>query len=238
EAGLSAARTLADAGLEVFLFGTSDKPVREPPAHPNIHAFEGAIVTGVSGTLGNFHISLESGDFRQTLQVGGVILGERLKNISLYHRQENMPGRVVSSAMQKSGVPGTPFFYPGQTSISGLFLADPPAVNISKRKKGAAAAVLAAAQLPLGPRQIRGYTVEVNEDLCRGCGRCMGTCPYQAITFQANAVGGWSASVDEALCKGCGNCISVCPSNAADSPYRNQVFLEEAIEEVLTDKRK
>ncbi|MCP4695091.1 MAG: 4Fe-4S ferredoxin, partial [Desulfobacterales bacterium] len=44
EAGLSAARTLADAGLEVFLFGTSDKPVREPPAHPNIHAFEGAIV--------------------------------------------------------------------------------------------------------------------------------------------------------------------------------------------------
>jgi ferredoxin len=41
--------------------------------------------------------------------------------------------------------------------------------------------------------------------------------------------------VDEALCKGCGNCISVCPSNAADSPYRDQHYLEQMIEEILVD---
>jgi ferredoxin len=74
--------------------------------------------------------------------------------------------------------------------------------------------------------------VEVDTDRCRGCGRCLQACPYQAVTFHENAVGGWHAVVDEALCKGCGNCISICPSNAADSPYRNQAYLEQMLEEV------
>ncbi|MDZ7698733.1 MAG: 4Fe-4S binding protein [Deltaproteobacteria bacterium] len=89
--------------------------------------------------------------------------------------------------------------------------------------------------MPRGPRQSRGYTVVVDEDRCRGCGRCVATCPYRAVSLQMNSVGGWFAAVDEALCKGCGNCISVCPSNAADSPYRNQDYLERLLEEVLVE---
>jgi len=58
-------------------------------------------------------------------------------------------------------------------------------------------------------------------------------CPYCAISMRANEIGGHYAVVDEAFCKGCGNCTSVCPSNAADSPYRNQAFFEEIIEELL-----
>jgi len=89
--------------------------------------------------------------------------------------------------------------------------------------------------MPRGPRQSKGFTVVVDKDLCRGCGRCIQTCPYQAVTLQENTVGGWYAMVDEALCKGCGNCISVCPSNAADSPYRNQKYLEQLLGEVLVE---
>ncbi|WP_422699212.1 4Fe-4S binding protein [Desulfosarcina cetonica] len=37
------------------------------------------------------------------------------------------------------------------------------------------------------------------------------------------------------LCKGCGNCISICPSDAADSPYRDHVYLEMSVEKMLTD---
>ena len=66
-----------------------------------------------------------------------------------------------------------------------------------------------------------------------GCGRCLAACLYQAISLEKNNAEGWSARVDEALCKGCGNCISVCPSNAADSPYRDQAYLEQLLEEVL-----
>jgi ferredoxin len=45
--------------------------------------------------------------------------------------------------------------------------------------------------------------------------------------------GGYAAVVDEVLCKGCGNCISVCPSNAADSPFRDNLYLEQTLEELL-----
>jgi heterodisulfide reductase subunit A-like polyferredoxin len=136
--------------------------------------------------------------------------------------------------MQRKDIPGIPFLYPGATSVAGLFLANPTGINVSERKKGAAAAVLAAAVMPRGPRQSRGYTAAaVDKERCRGCGRCYDACPFQAITLHPNAVGGWHAVVDEALCKGCGNCISVCPSNAADSPYRDQAYLEQMLEEVL-----
>ena len=87
--------------------------------------------------------------------------------------------------------------------------------------------------MPRGPRQSKGFTVVVNQKRCRGCGRCVKACPYQAVTLRENSIGGWFAFVDEAFCKGCGNCISLCPSNAADSPYRDQAFLRQTLEEVL-----
>ncbi len=233
EAALTAAQTLAEAGLEVIMFGTDQLPLQQAPAHPNIHAFADATVTTISGTLGNFKVRTHAGARERIFTVGGVILGENTRKITLYRPHEGHPGYTVHSSTQKSGVNGTPYMYPGTTSISGLFLADPQGVQISKRTKGAAAAILAAAVMPRGPRQSRGYSVKVKENLCRSCGRCLEACPYQAIAFQANAAGGYHAEVDDALCKGCGNCISVCPSDAADSPYRDHVYLEQTVEKLL-----
>jgi heterodisulfide reductase subunit A-like polyferredoxin len=232
EAARNSARILAEAGLEVFMFGHPGKPLDRLP-NPNIHHFENAVLKGLSGTLGNFQVFLDSDGFSQDLQVGAVILGEKSRRLIQYFPQEGLPGRFIASPAQKQGVQGIPFAFPGATSIAGLFLASPPGIQVSERKKGAAAAVMAAAVMPRGPRQNKGYTVVVDDDRCRGCGRCIKVCPYQAISFERNTVGGWCASVDEALCKGCGNCISVCPSNAADSPYRDQAYLEHLLEEVL-----
>jgi heterodisulfide reductase subunit A-like polyferredoxin len=215
--------------MDVYFLG----PEEIAPVHPNIHFFEGAVVTELGGTLGDFQIRINSGDFYHNIQAGAVILGEKFRKKIKYVHQEGLPSRIVAFSMQKDGVNGIPFFYPGMTSISGLFLADPPGIHVSNRRKGAAAAVLAAAVMPRGPRQSKGYTVSVDEDLCRSCGRCIDVCLYQAITLKKNSIGGWYASVDEAFCKGCGNCISVCPSNAADSPYRSQAFLERILEEIL-----
>jgi NADPH-dependent glutamate synthase beta subunit-like oxidoreductase/NAD-dependent dihydropyrimidine dehydrogenase PreA subunit len=233
EAAVNSAKTLAEAGLEVFVFGTPDKPFSEKLYHPNIHCFEESWVKGMSGTLGNFQVHIESNSFPQVFQVGAIIIGEKHRRLIPYIPHEGLPSSIVTSFMQKRGVPGIPFLFPGATSIAGLFWANPPGIHISERKKGSAAAVLAAAIMPRGPRQSKGYTVTVDEEVCRGCGRCIRVCPYQAISFKKNPVGGWYAVVDEALCKGCGNCISVCPSNAADSPYRDQAYLEQMLEEVL-----
>jgi NADPH-dependent glutamate synthase beta subunit-like oxidoreductase/NAD-dependent dihydropyrimidine dehydrogenase PreA subunit len=233
EATLNSALTLAQAGYEVFMLGASDKPLTVQLEHLNIHCFEGSSVAGVSGTLGNFQVFVKTDNFPQVLQVGAVIVGEKFDRKIPYSPQVGLGDREAVTSMQKRGVSGVPFLFPGTTSVAGLFLANPSGVNVSERKKGAAAAVLAEAIMPQGPRPSRGYTVVVDEDRCRGCGRCIQHCPYQAIIFHSNSNGGWYAEVDEALCKGCGNCISVCPTNAADSPYRDQTKLEQMLEEVL-----
>jgi heterodisulfide reductase subunit A-like polyferredoxin len=203
--------------------------------HANIHRFENSRVNGVSGTLGDFQIYTELNGLAQVFQVGAVIMGEKFRRMIPYIPQEGLPSKTIASSIQKRGVAGTPFLYPGSTPIAGLFLANPTGINVSERKKGTAAGVLAAAVMPRGPRQSKGYTVVVDKEVCRGCGRCFEACPYQAISFERNPVGGWHAVVDEALCKGCGNCISVCPSKAADSPYRDQSYLEKMLEEVLAE---
>jgi NADPH-dependent glutamate synthase beta subunit-like oxidoreductase/NAD-dependent dihydropyrimidine dehydrogenase PreA subunit len=233
EVAKSSALNLAEAGLEVFWFPRSQKPPEKILDHPNIHSFGGFSVKELSGTLGNFHIIAESDDSRQIMTVGTVILDEKSRKKIKYIHQEGLPGRTVSSSMQEMGIPGIPFFYPGSTAISGLFLAEPKGINVSNQKKGAAAAAQAAAIMPREPRHNKGYTVVVDESVCRTCGRCIRVCPYQAVTLHKNAMDGWAAWVDETLCKGCGNCISVCPTNAVDSPYRNQEFLEQTIEKIL-----
>ncbi|MBW1901288.1 MAG: 4Fe-4S binding protein, partial [Deltaproteobacteria bacterium] len=235
EATTNSALTLARTGFEVLMFGTPEKPLSDKLKHINIHCFEGSSVRGVSGALGNFQVFVESNGSPQILQVGAVIVGERYDPKFPYRPQEGLAGRKVAYSMQKRGISGTPFLFPGTTSIAGLFLASPSGIHVSERKKGAAAAVLAAAIMPQGPRPSRGYIVVVDKDRCRGCGRCIQHCPYQAIIFHSNDVGGWYAEVDEALCKGCGNCISVCPTNAADSPYRAEYSLVQMLEELLVE---
>jgi heterodisulfide reductase subunit A-like polyferredoxin len=172
-------------------------------------------------------------DGERSFTVGGVIIGEKSRNIALYRQNHNLPAQVVQANRQRRDELGIPFMYPCTTSVSGLFLADPPGVQISKQIKGAAAAVMAAAVMPRGPRQNRGFSVVIREALCRGCGRCLSVCPYSALSLKAMDNGGYAAVVDEVLCKGCGNCISVCPSNAADSPFRDNLYLEQTLEELL-----
>ncbi len=233
QAPLESAMTLAEAGMEVFLFGPPHQALSKSLEHPNIHCFKGSKVLGLKGTVGNFQIAVEMDGSKQVIHVGAVILGEKSRRKIPYTATEQLPPHTVESSMQSRGVTGLPFFAPGATSIPGLFLANPAGIRVSERTKGKAAAILAACVMPRSPRQNKGYTVVVNQNLCRGCGRCMQVCPYQAISFKSNDIGGWYSVIDEALCKGCGNCITVCPSNAADSPYRDHGYLEQMLEEIL-----
>ena len=233
EAALRSALSLAEAGMEVFLFGLSDRPLTESLDHPNIHAFLGSQVKRLRGTVGNFQVLTDTSGRLREFQVGAVILGESSRKRIPYVPMEELTPRLIEASMQKQGVSGVPFFTPGSTSVPGLFLANPPGINVSERIKGTAAAILAASVMPRSPRQNKGYTVVVDDLLCRGCGRCVAICPYHAVSFAKNAVGGYHATVDEALCKGCGNCIAVCPSGAADCRYRDRLYLEQMIDEVL-----
>lgn len=233
EASVKSALTLAQMGLEVFLLGLLDEPLLDPLPHANIHSFLGSVVRSVRGTVGNFQVAVELNGVEQIIQVGAVILGERARKRIPYIPLEDLPPHRVDATMQRRGLVGIPFHAAGSTSVPGIFVAGPAGISVSERVKGAAAAISAASVMPRGPRKNKGYTVVVDESLCRGCGRCMQVCPYQAVSFRKNHIGGWSAVVDEALCKGCGNCITHCPSSAVDSPYRNRQVLEQMIKEIL-----
>ncbi len=233
EATLRSARTLGQMGMEVFVFGSPERALPPIPDYPNVHGFLGSCARSLKGTVGDFRVIVKMEDgAHQVFSAGAVILGERARRQIAYMPHPDMPPHEFSHSMQAKGLRGVPFFVPGATSIAGLLLANPPGINLSERLKGTAAGILAATVMPRGPRQNKGYTVSINENLCRGCGRCVNACPYRAVSFHTNAFGSGFAVVDEALCKGCGNCISICPSNAADSPYRDRIYLEQMIEEV------
>jgi heterodisulfide reductase subunit A len=55
----------------------------------------------------------------------------------------------------------------------------------------------------------------VDEDRCRGCGRCEETCEYEAIqTVQDAKKGTMVSKIDEVRCEGCGACAVVCCNKA------------------------
>jgi heterodisulfide reductase subunit A len=106
-----------------------------------------------------------------------------------------------------------PKLQPVETATAGVFLAgscqSPRDVPDTVAHAGAAA--LEVVRLfNIGQVIISPTVATVDEDQCVGCGECILTCPYTAITRQANG----KAVINAALCHGCGTCAAACPSGA------------------------
>lgn len=52
--------------------------------------------------------------------------------------------------------------------------------------------------------------MKVDQNLCVGCGACVGTCPVNAISFNGEG----RAEINQDVCIHCGACAGVCPVNA------------------------
>ncbi len=114
---------------------------------------------------------------------------------------------------------------PVDFSTDGIYLCGtahgPKALNESITQAYAAAS---SAAIPMAKGRVRSeaITATIDEELCRGCGKCQEVCEYNAINldrvvldvepfFLAPMI---LAKVNEVVCKGCGSCASTCPTGA------------------------
>jgi len=110
---------------------------------------------------------------------------------------------------------------PVDTPIDGIYLAGTtqgPKDITESSAMGSAAAAKAAIPLARGKVEVEPIVAVVDEDLCKGCGRCEEVCEYNAIKVEEVQplvkVPMLVARVTEAQCKGCGSCVVACPIGA------------------------
>lgn len=114
-----------------------------------------------------------------------------------------------------------PKLRPVEVANNGIFLAGtcqaPMTLDESCAAAGAAAVkasqLLVSSEINLDP-----FVVELQEDRCNGCGRCLEECSYTGsltmISRSRSASGEKIVAVNPALCKGCGACAAVCETHA------------------------
>jgi len=97
-----------------------------------------------------------------------------------------------------------------------------------------AAGCHAAQVLAPGYVEVPGMVSVIDQFLCRGCGFCVESCPFQAPQLKEIAPGLFRSEVNPALCKGCGACGVVCPTGAAQVRHFKDeqigVMIEAALE--------
>ena len=79
-------------------------------------------------------------------------------------------------------------------------------------------------------KQVSHYMLEVDTDLCIGCGTCVDRCPIRCISINDE---GWAESAVN--CFRCGQCAYVCPQNARHLVQRDESELAPLPQGMLED---
>jgi heterodisulfide reductase subunit A len=108
-----------------------------------------------------------------------------------------------------------------------------PAGRIEAEFQATSAAFKALRHLGGGQVTSQAPVAVVDEKLCTGCGNCVETCPFGAISMHKREGVLDLSHVDSLLCKGCGNCIAACPVKAISQPLNSDAQVLAQIEAAL-----
>jgi len=127
-----------------------------------------------------------------------------------------------------------PKLKPVETAINGVFICGcaqglkdiPDTVAQASASAAAAISLLAKGEVEAEP-----FTVEIDEELCSGCGICVASCPYNALKIDPDKR---VAEVDVAACRGCGTCVAACPTSAITQKQFTDKAIVEAVKALLS----
>jgi heterodisulfide reductase subunit A len=128
-------------------------------------------------------------------------------------------------------------------ATDGVFLAGTahyPKFTYESIFQASGAAVRVMSLLAPGYLLSEGAISEVDQDACRGCGRCEEICPYKAIELQeksveleTRAIETVKAFVNPGVCKGCGLCVVTCPVSAITISHFQDSTIEAQVDAIL-----
>ena len=231
EVGLSCAHILDLQGFTVRLVhkcrladGTplpkdiATRPVKKITGNRIVHTAE-ATIEGIRGNLGNFQTTLYENGMRRQWKSDIVCLAD-LNLLPLA-----MPAGMFG--LKKFYRYNFAFF---QTPQIGIYRVMPRTLKrVTAFQAGAALAAHVATTAAEAYLKDHELSPRVDPERCRGCGRCVDICPFDAVELVANDRGFYTAEVLHYNCVGCGGCVSRCPVTAMDMPYFSNRLLEEIV---------
>ncbi|MBI4703087.1 MAG: CoB--CoM heterodisulfide reductase iron-sulfur subunit A family protein [Deltaproteobacteria bacterium] len=123
---------------------------------------------------------------------------------------------------------------PVSSALQGIYLAGcatgPGDIAAAVAGGAAAAGKVLSGLLPGEKLQLEAAVAVIDPDKCSGCKMCLGQCPYQAISFEAERS---VCAVSDVLCKGCGTCDASCPAGVASARHFTTAQLVAEIEGVV-----
>lgn len=239
EVGLSCAHILDMQGFKVRLVhrcrikggpelpeGIALRPVTDTIGKGITHVPE-AEIEGIKGHLGDFQVTVSENGQRRQWKADIVCLTD-LNLLPLA-----IP--VEMFGLKKFYRFNFAFF---NTPQIGVFRVMPRTLGrVSPFQAGAALAAhvaTAAAEAFLKDHEL---SPRVDPERCRGCGRCVEICTFDAVRLVPNDRGFYTAEVLRHNCVGCGGCVGRCPVTAMDMPYFSNRLLEEITACTLGEER-
>jgi len=237
EVGLSCAQILDLQGFQIRLVhrctlskeeGLPDEVRKRPvgaTAGKRITHVPEAIIEGIQGHLGNFEVSVQKGGRRRTWKADIVCLAD-LNMLPLA-----MPAGMFG--LKKFYRYNFAFF---QTPQIGIHRVMPRTLRrVTAFQAGAALAAHVASTAAEAFLKDHELSPKIDPERCRGCGRCVDICPFDAVRLKANDRGFYTAEILRHNCVGCGGCVGRCPVTAMDMPYFSNRLLEEMVVSTLTE---
>jgi heterodisulfide reductase subunit A-like polyferredoxin len=231
EVGLSTALNLNMQGFKVRLVHRcSLKDDRKVPAEirkrpvnriagASITHVEEALIEGIKGHLGDFTVVVREDGVRKNFHADIVCLADM--NVLPLAIPVGMFG------LKKFYRYNFKFFHSPQI---GVYRVMPRTLKrVTAFQAGAALAAHVATTAAEAFLKDHELSPKVDRRRCRGCGRCVEICPFDAVRLVANERGFYTAEVLRYNCVGCGGCVGRCPVTAMDMPYFTNRLLEEIV---------